>query len=121
MLVSSSTHVLLNGFLGKDISHRRGLRKGDPLSSILFILVMDVMGYLVKKDEVKGLLQPTAPRTFHPHISLYANDAVIFRKLATREIVVVLNILHLFGEASGLRKVCRKVKSFPLDTLNKIC
>jgi hypothetical protein len=84
------------------------------LSSILFILVVDDLGYLIKKAKVKGLLQPTAPRTFHPHISLHADDAVIFRKPAATEIVVVLNILHLFGEASGLKNSVLKSKVFPI-------
>jgi hypothetical protein len=33
MLATSSTQILLNGVPGQYISHRRGLRQGDPLCS----------------------------------------------------------------------------------------
>jgi hypothetical protein len=41
ILASSSSRILLNGTLGKAFSHRRGLRQGDLLSPMLFILAMD--------------------------------------------------------------------------------
>jgi hypothetical protein len=62
LLLTSSTQVLLNGSPGKQILHRRGLPQGDPLSPMLFILVMDVLGFLITKAEQEGLLQPIASR-----------------------------------------------------------
>jgi hypothetical protein len=45
ILATSSTQVLLNGSPGNAIMHRRGLCQGDPLSPMLFVLVMDVQGF----------------------------------------------------------------------------
>lgn len=58
-LLDSSTQVLLYGFSGQPmpIKHQRGLCQGDPLSPMLFILVMDVLGVLFTKAEEVGLLQ----------------------------------------------------------------
>ena len=56
LLASSSTQVLLNGIPGNSIVHQRGLRQGDPLPPMLFILVMDVLGHMVSKAANEGLL-----------------------------------------------------------------
>ena len=56
LLSSSSTQVLSNGILGEDIFHRRGLRQGDPLSPMLFFLVMDVLNQMFTKASDDELL-----------------------------------------------------------------
>ncbi|WVZ63856.1 LOW QUALITY PROTEIN: hypothetical protein U9M48_013454 [Paspalum notatum var. saurae] len=46
--------------LGPPISHLCGLRQGEPLSLMLFILVMDVLNSLVRKACEENLLLPIA-------------------------------------------------------------
>jgi hypothetical protein len=48
--------VILNGSLGKKICHTRGLRQGDPLSPLLFVLVMEVLNALFRLAVQQGLL-----------------------------------------------------------------
>jgi hypothetical protein len=58
LLYTSTTQVLMNGVPGNPISHRQGLRQGDPLSPMMFILVMDVLGHMISKAADEGLLLP---------------------------------------------------------------
>jgi hypothetical protein len=53
---------------------------GDPLSPMLFILVMDVLHSLFLKANELGLLQPLLRQGNGQRVSLYADDAVAFLK-----------------------------------------
>jgi len=114
LLSSSSTQVLLNGSPGERISYQRGMRQGDPLSPMLFILVMDVLTYMVQKAAADGMLQPLARRALQHRISLYADDVVIFLKPTTEDMDITLDILHLFGKASGLVTNIQKSSVLPI-------
>ena len=74
LLCSSSTRVLLNGVPGEVLYHQWGLRHGDPLSPMLFILAMDVLNSLFQKASDEGLLQPLSRRRINHRVSLYADD-----------------------------------------------
>jgi hypothetical protein len=56
LLSSSSTNIIVNGELTEKIHHRRGLRQGDPVSPLLFVLVMDCLGRLLDKAQSDLLL-----------------------------------------------------------------
>jgi len=114
LLASSSTQVLLNGIPGNSIVHQRGLRQGDPLSPMLFILVMDVLGHMVSKAANEGLLQPLSRRVLQHRISLYADDVVLFLRPEAGDISLVMEILNLFGDASGLKTNLQKSSVLPI-------
>lgn len=115
LLSSASTQVLLNGSPSHTIFHRRGLRQRDPLSPMLFILVMDVLFYLVEKAVDDGLFQPLPGRTDLQRISLYTDDAVIFLRPIAGDTGATLDILKIFGEASGLKTNIEKSNVSPIQ------
>jgi hypothetical protein len=58
LLSTASTRVLVNGRPGRKIWHARGLRQGDPLSPMLFVLVMEVVNAMISVADTRGVLQP---------------------------------------------------------------
>ena len=115
LLCSSTTQILLNGSPREKIYHQRGLRQGDPLSPMLFILVMDVLCHLIRKASEEQLLQPLARRALQHRISLYADDVVLFLRPTADDIGITLDILQLFGNASGLTTNLQKSSVLPIQ------
>jgi hypothetical protein len=75
---TSSSSVLVNGAPGRRVLHCRGVRQGDPLSSMLFLLAMEPLHMLFKKAQDVGLLQKLSPLCDTFRVSLYADDAALF-------------------------------------------
>jgi hypothetical protein len=118
LLGSASSRILINGQPTKDIRHERGLRQGDPLSPLLFILAIDPLQRIIEVAAQRGILSPVLPRAANLRCSLYADDAAIFASPNNMEIEHLHRILIFFGECSGLKINISKTEIYPirLDT-----
>ncbi|GJM86847.1 hypothetical protein PR202_ga02745 [Eleusine coracana subsp. coracana] len=105
----------MNGEPGDIITHQHGLHQGDPLSPMLFIIVMDVLNSLFMKAGEVGLLRPLSARATNHRISLYADDVALFTKPVENELHVTKLILDHFGEASGLWTNLQKSCVIPIQ------
>jgi hypothetical protein len=113
-LLFTSTQELLNGSPGNHIFHRRGLRQGDPLSPMLFVLVMDVLSSLFRVAENRGLLQSLGGADVRIRVSIYADDVVLFIKPIEADLNCAKIILNCFGSASGLVTNMLKSSAIPI-------
>jgi len=114
LLSSCSTAVFLNRSRGRWFKHFTGLRQGDPLSPMLFILAMEPLQLLIQKAVADGDLQTITPRAARFRLSLYADDAAIFLKPETEEVNKVHQILSTFGALSGLLVNTSKSAAYPI-------
>jgi hypothetical protein len=81
---------------------------------MLFILVMDVLNMMFTRAAEAGLLQPLSRRPIQHRISLYADDVAIFLQPKAADINLSLQLLELFGQASGLRTNVQKSNVLPI-------
>lgn len=83
-----TSSVLLNGVPGKDFHRKRGVRYGDPLSPLLFVLIADLLQSVVNKAYHQGLLGlPILNRdTTHFPILHYADDTLLIMQADAKQL-----------------------------------
>lgn len=99
-VLRGSSQIIINGLLGKKILLKRGVRQGDPLSPLLFILAMDFIPRWLDKLVSNGTWQ--LPFQDMRPCLLYADDSLFFIKPEIRQIQAFKIVLSLFKQISGL-------------------
>ena len=79
LLESSRAAVLVNGSPTFDFKCEKGLRQGDPISPFLFLMVMEVLSWLLEKAKEIGVFKGIDMLDSNIVIShlFYADDALI--------------------------------------------
>ncbi|XP_026429013.1 uncharacterized protein LOC113324961 [Papaver somniferum] len=97
----------------------RGLRKGDPLSPILFVIAEDVLSRRLTSLVMQGKLKPMLQRNgVHPTHIMFADDIFLFCNVEKRNLKSLLQILEEYQKASGQEINLSKSKCFVGGTSN---
>ena len=69
--------TVLNNWLTERISLERGVRQGDPLSPLLYVLCIEVLANLIRSSRrIKGFLLPDSGG-LQEKVRLYADDTTL--------------------------------------------
>ena len=117
--------VLVNGSPAGFFGSSRGLRQGDPLSPLLFLLIMEVLSRIMKKTEEGGFIQgfhvgsvnSTGIRVSH---LLFADDTILFCDVSREQILSIGLALTCFQAFTGLKVNVRKNEIVPVREVRNI-
>ncbi|XP_057756015.1 uncharacterized protein LOC130975212 [Arachis stenosperma] len=79
-MTTSSMSVLINGSPSEPFKMERGLRQGDPLSSFLFVLVVDILHRMIGEAVRNGRISPLLVGRDSVELShlQFADDTILF-------------------------------------------
>jgi retron-type reverse transcriptase len=117
---SGKSAILLNGVPGRQFHCKRGVRQGDPLSPLLFVLAADLLQSAINKAYRNGLL--TLPFPTHEdtdfHVVQYADDTLIILPAHTQQVQIMKDILQQYAQSTGLIINYHKSSMIPINIDN---
>ncbi|GJW06163.1 RNA-directed DNA polymerase, eukaryota [Tanacetum coccineum] len=101
---NTKASILVNGSPSKEFQFHCGLKQGDPIAPLLFILVMESLhlsfSRVVEAGIFKGLRINNSLALSH---LFYADDALIVGEWSSENLRGIINVLKCFFIASGLK------------------
>jgi hypothetical protein len=96
--------VLLNEVPGKEFKCKRGVRQGDPLAPLLFVLGADLLQSVINAEALLGNLSHPLGNDFggdYPIIQ-YADDTLVILPVDPTQPTHLKEVLHTFALYTGL-------------------
>ena len=112
---STSFAVLVNGSPTEFFSASRGLRQGDPLSPLLFLLVMEVFTRMLNPASSAGLISD-----FKVGCPSTSDDTIVFCENDCEQMVNLRCVLTWFQAVSGLKVNLAKSSILPIGSMDNI-
>ena len=116
-----SYSVLINGEPKGKIILTRGLRQGDPISPYLFLLCVEGLSAMLKREEGVGHIKGIAVSKGALRIShlLFTDDSIVFCRATVKECDRVIKVLKDYEEDSGQKLNKEKTSLFCSKNTNK--
>jgi hypothetical protein len=106
----------VNDEIGTNFKTHKGLRQGDPLSPILFNIVVYMLAILVNRAKGEGQFEGHIPHLVDGALSIlqYADDTILFLDHDVAKAANLKLLLVVFEQFSGLKTIITKLRFFVL-------
>ena len=112
---SPTTTVINNGFWSEWIHPTRGVRQGDPISSIIFVLAVEILGIKVRSNpKIEGIQMGGNREMLNVQ---YVDDAWFALKPTQENLNNIIQELDDFANFTGLNVNFEKTVAFKLGLL----
>jgi hypothetical protein len=104
-ICAGNMSVLINGSPTGEINIKRGLKQGDPLAPLLFLLVAEGLGLIMRRAVELNLFRPFLLGREEIPISIlqYADDTLCIGEACIENLWLLKAMLRGFEMASGLK------------------
>ena len=114
---SGRSSILLNGVPSRQFHCRHGVRQGDPLSPLIFVLAADLLQSAINEAYRNGLIHlpfPDHGDMDYPIIQ-YANDTLLLMPACPIQAAVIKKILVDYADSIGLKINFHKSTLIPIN------
>lgn len=103
-------------FLAKQ-NCRRGVRQGDLLSPLLFVLAADLLQSILNKVMMQGLFSPPMHLTSCTNFPIvqYADDTLVLMEADNKQLLCLKALLNTFADATSLKVNYSKSNLIPIN------
>ena len=100
-----SVAIKVNDDVGHYFQTKKGLRQGDPLSPMLFNIVVGMLAILIERAKLDGQIAGVVPHLVDGGLSIlqYADDTILFMEHDIEKAKNLKLILSAFEQLSGLK------------------
>jgi hypothetical protein len=97
--------IKVNDQVGKNFQTKKAVRQDDPLSHILFNIVVDMLAILFKRAKPEGQIEGVIPHLVDDGLSIhqYADDTILFMERDLEKARNMKLLLSAFEELSNLK------------------
>ena len=105
VITKGSVAIKVNDDVGHYFQMRKGVRQGDPLSPILFNIVVDMLAILIERAKENQQFKGVVPHLINDglYILQYADDTIFFMEHNLEQAKNLKLLLCAFEQLSGLK------------------